>query len=124
TGGAPLSDVTASLGEHCPMSYFVDHPHSRWAVPAVAVVAIGGIALVAGQSANAEPTLPNRSAAQLLVDVQQAKLAPISGTVVQTSNLGLPELPGISGTGGGGAGAGGMGSLASAISGTHTWRVW
>ena len=106
------------------MSYFVDHPHSRWAVPAVAVVAIGGIALVAGQSANAEPTLPNRSAAQLLVDVQQAKLAPISGTVVQTSNLGLPELPGISGTGGGGAGAGGMGSLASAISGTHTWRVW
>lgn len=104
------------------MSYFVDHPRSRWAVPAAAVVAIGGIALVAGQSASAEPTLPDRTAAQLLVDVQQARLSAISGTVVQTSNLGLPELPGISsGTGGPG---GGSASLSSAISGTHTWRVW
>jgi outer membrane lipoprotein-sorting protein len=104
------------------MSYFVDHPRSRWAVPAAAVVVIGGIALVANQSASAEPSLPHRSAAQLLADVQQAKLAPISGTVVQTSNLGLPEIPGVT-TGGGNAGNG-VGSLASAVTGTHTWRVW
>ena len=104
------------------MSYFVDHPRARWAVPAAAVVAIGGVALVAGQSANAEPTLPHRTAAQLLVDVQQAKLSAISGTVVQTSNLGLPEIPGLGG-GGGGPG-GGSSSLTSAITGTHTWRVW
>jgi outer membrane lipoprotein-sorting protein len=104
------------------MSYFVDHPRARWAAPAAAVVAIGGVALVAGQSANAEPNLPHRTAAQLLVDVQQAKLSAISGTVVQTSNLGLPEIPGLSG-GGGGPG-GGSSSLSSAITGTHTWRVW
>jgi outer membrane lipoprotein-sorting protein len=103
------------------MSYFVDHPRSRWAVPAAAVVAIGGITLAANQSASADPTLPHRSAAQLLSDVQQAKLAPLSGTVVQTSNLGLPQLPGVSNDTGPAAGPA---TLASAISGTHTWRLW
>ncbi len=103
------------------MSYFVDHPRSRWAVPAAAVVVIGGIALAANQSASADPTLPHRSAAQLLSDVQQAKLSPISGTVVQTSNLGLPQIPGVSNDTGPAAGPA---TLASAISGTHTWRLW
>ena len=103
------------------MSYFVDHPRSRWALPAAAVVVIGGIALAANQSASADPTLPHRSAAQLLSDVQQAKLSPISGTVVQTSNLGLPQLPGVSNDTGPAAGPA---TLASAVSGTHTWRLW
>jgi outer membrane lipoprotein-sorting protein len=103
------------------MSYFVDHPRSRWAVPAAAVIVIGGIALAANQSASADPTLPHRSAAQLLSDVQQAKLSPISGTVVQTSNLGLPQIPGVSNDTGPAAGPA---TLASAISGTHTWRLW
>jgi outer membrane lipoprotein-sorting protein len=90
-------------------------------VPAAAVVAIGGITLAANQSASADPTLPHRSAAQLLSDVQQAKLSPISGTVVQTSNLGLPQIPGVSNDTGPAAGPA---TLASAISGTHTWRLW
>ena len=41
--------------------------------------------------------LPPRSAAQLLVDLQTARLDGLSGTVVQTADLGLPPLPGLTG---------------------------
>ncbi|HXR67277.1 MAG TPA: hypothetical protein VN712_01445, partial [Dermatophilaceae bacterium] len=58
-------------------------------------------------------------AAQLLVDVQQARLDGLSGTVVQKSDLGLPELP-LAGASGGA----GSSNLTSLISGTHTMRVW
>jgi outer membrane lipoprotein-sorting protein len=104
------------------MSLFTDRPLLRWTAPLGAVALIGVVALVADHSASADPSLPPRTPAQLLVDVQQAKLAGLSGTVVQTSNLGLPDLPGIAG---GGSGAGGASSsLSSMVSGTHTWRVW
>jgi outer membrane lipoprotein-sorting protein len=102
------------------MSLFSTHPLARWGVPATAVALIGGGAVVATQAASADPSLPSRTPAQLLVDVQQARLTAISGTVVQTSNLGLPDLPGM---GGGGPG-GGSSSLTSMVSGTHTWRLW
>jgi outer membrane lipoprotein-sorting protein len=100
------------------MSLFTDHPRARWAAPVVALAVIGAVALAANRTASADPSLPPRSAAQLLVDVQQAGLKGISGTVVQTSNLGLPDIR-IGGSGGGGSS-----SLSSTISGTHTWRVW
>jgi outer membrane lipoprotein-sorting protein len=102
------------------MSLFVDHPRARWAVPGAVLATIGAVALAGNQTASAGPSLPPRTAAQLLVDVQQARLSGISGTVVQPSNLGLPELPGLSGAGVGG----GSSSLTSMISGTHTWRIW
>jgi outer membrane lipoprotein-sorting protein len=103
------------------MNVFADHPRARWAVPtgALACIAVGG--LIANQAASASPDLAPRTAAQLLVDVQKARLSGLSGTVVQTSNLGLPELPGISSGSGMG---GGSSSLSSMVSGTHTWRVW
>jgi len=72
-------------------------------------------------SANPAPTLPPRTAEQLLVDVGSAKVAGLSGTVVQRSDLGLPEIPGASGDAGG---SNGSSSLTSMISGTHTLRVW
>ena len=77
--------------------------------------------MIANQAASASPDLAPRTAAQLLVDVQKARLSGLSGTVVQTSNLGLPDLPGISSGSGMG---GGSSSLTSMVSGTHTWRVW
>jgi outer membrane lipoprotein-sorting protein len=100
------------------MSLFTDHPRARWAAPAAALAVVGAVALTANHVANADPSLPPRSAAQLLVDVQQASLKGLSGTVVQTSNLGLPELNF------GGSAQGGSSSLTSLVSGTHTWRVW
>ena len=102
------------------MSLFLDHPRARWAVPAVVVGCIAAGGLVTNQVASADPSLPARTAAQLLVDVQKAQLSGLSGTVVQTSNLGLPDLPGMGGSGLGG----GSSSLTSMVSGTHTWRVW
>jgi outer membrane lipoprotein-sorting protein len=103
------------------MSLLADHPRLRWTVPTAAVALIGAGALVANQAATADPGLRPRTAVQLLVDVQRAQLSAISGTVVQTSDLGLPDLPGV---GSGGGPGGGSSSLTSMVSGTHTWRLW
>src|SRR3954469_23138121 len=82
-------------------------------------------------SAQADSPLAPRTAAQLLVDVQNARLDGLSGTVVQRADLGVPVLGAISGSGGsasgsGGSSAGGSGSsdLTSLVSGTHTLRLW
>jgi len=100
------------------MSIFTKSPALRWAVPSAAAVAlIGGSAAVGALTANADAGLQPRTAAQLLVDVQQARLDGLSGTVVQRADLGIPSLPGM----GGGSGSSDMTSL---VSGTHTLRVW
>jgi len=102
------------------MSIFEKSPALRWAVPAVtAVVLVGGGSAVSGVHAIAGSGLPARSASQLLVDVQQARLDGLSGTVVQQSDLGIPELP-VAGDSGGSASS----DLTSLISGKHTMRVW
>ena len=100
------------------MRLFTDRPATRWAVPIFAVVALAAGASLASVSASADPNLPDRTAAQLLVDVRGAGLHAGSGTVVQTSDLGLPELPGVT--------TGGSGSqpVTSLLGGSHTWRVW
>ncbi len=113
------------------MSIFTEHPAARWGLPVAAVGVIGVAALTINQTATADAGLPPRTAMQLLADVRSADVSSLSGTVVQTSDLGLPSLPGLTGGGpaGGGAGAAGAGgaagsSLASLVSGTHTWRIW
>jgi hypothetical protein len=89
---------------------------ARWAVPGVAVLAVGGV--IAGTSvagAQAAPVLPARSAQQLLADVaQSAGTGPMTATVQETANLGLPALPSTDGPS----------SLYSMLSGTHTFNVW
>lgn len=99
------------------MSVLTSRPLLRWLVPAVAAVAVvGGGAAARTLSASAEPSLPPRSAAQLLVDLQTARTDGLSGTVVKRADLGLPTLP---------AGLGqGSTDLTSLISGKHTLKVW
>jgi outer membrane lipoprotein-sorting protein len=100
------------------MSVMASRPVLRWVVPAgVLVAVVGGGAITTALQATADVSLAPRSAAQLLVDVQTARLDGASGTVVERANLGLPSLP---------AGIGGEGSsqLNSLISGAHTLRVW
>jgi len=102
------------------MSIFERNPALRWAVPAVTAVAlVGGGTAIGGLPAIAGDGLPARTAAQLLVDVQQARLDGLSGTVVQQSDLGLPDLS-IAGASGGT----GSSDLASLVSGTHTMKIW
>ena len=87
----------------------------RWGAP---VAAAAVVALVASGvlTAEADPPLPPKTAAQLLVDVQGAKVNGLSGTVVQTSDLGLPTLPD--------PGTAAESSLTSLLTGSHTLRVW
>ena len=93
------------------------HPALRWAVPGAVVAVVLAAAGLTAATADASPTLPPRSAAELLVDVQTASVTELSGTIVQTADLGLPDLP---------VSMGGRGSadFTSLVSGTHTLRVW
>jgi len=88
---------------------------ARWAVPVIAVVgvvgAFAGPALLAGAAAD----LPPLSVEQLVAKVAAAEPGPMSGTVVYTAHLGLPEMP--------------LTKLAGAspinlLSGSSTLRVW
>ncbi|HET7305179.1 MAG TPA: hypothetical protein VFJ12_11605 [Segeticoccus sp.] len=107
------------------MAVFRQHPSLRWAVPVTAtVVVLGGGSALGAMTASADTGLPHRSAAQLLVDVQNAHVAGMSGTVVQKSDLGLPDLSALTGAAGGGAGGEGSSELSSLVTGTHTLRVW
>jgi outer membrane lipoprotein-sorting protein len=96
------------------MPMFSSRPAVRWLVPLAVILAIAGTFLVA-TTATAERKLPPRSAEQLLVDVQQARVDGLSGTVIQRANLGIPEIPGANGRD--------SSELTSLVSGTHTLRV-
>jgi outer membrane lipoprotein-sorting protein len=99
------------------MSMLSRHPSIRWAIPvAVAAIAVGGTTLATHLTADAAASLPPRTAAQLLADVQTARLDAVSGTIVQKADLGLPQLPSVGGSG--------SSSLSSLIAGNHTLRVW
>ena len=106
------------------MSIFTEHPAVRWTLPVAAVGVIGATALAINQNATADSGLPARTATQLIADVRSADVSSLSGTVVQTSDLGLPQLPGLTGGGPGAPGGSASSSLTSLVSGTHTWRIW
>jgi outer membrane lipoprotein-sorting protein len=99
------------------MSNFTSRPVLRWAVPAAVAVAVVGAGVAAKTLAvAAEPNLPPRTAAQLLVDLQTATLDGLSGTVVERADLGLPALPSLLGDQ--------SAELTSLVSGKHTLKVW
>src|SRR6516225_2023859 len=88
---------------------------ARWAVPVGALAIIG--AVTAGSLisvAQASPGLPPRTPAQLLAQVGDSVTPPLTGTVVETTSLGLPSLPGTADPT----------SIASLLTGSHTIRVW
>lgn len=89
----------------------------RWAVPA-GVVAAAGIVIAASTMASASvPSLPHRTAAQLLAGVGQAggkSLGPLTATVQQTVDLGLPQLPQF----------GQSGADSNLTTGTHSITIW
>ena len=69
-------------------------PRARWAVPAVVVVAVAGAFLAPPLLASAdEAVLPDLTPEQLVTTIAEAEPVPLSGTVVYTARLGLPEIP-------------------------------
>src|SRR4051812_22390879 len=97
-----------------PNASFLRSPALRWAVPGVALAAVAAGVVLSSAGADAAAQLPPKTAAQLLAGIASAPEHALSGTVVETARLGLPELPGqAAGT-----------SLQSLITGSHTARVW
>jgi outer membrane lipoprotein-sorting protein len=100
------------------MSVMASRPVVRWAVPAGVVAAVLGAAVLSNSlRASASVSLPQRSPAQLLVDLQQANLTGVSGTVIENADLGLPALPDS-------VGGDGSADLNALVTGSHTMRVW
>jgi outer membrane lipoprotein-sorting protein len=90
---------------------------ARWAVPAGAVAVVAGVTAASMTTvAAASPALPARSPAQLLAALASHAGTPpaMSGTVVQSASLGIPQLPGQQDPA----------SVLSLLSGSHTIRLW
>src|SRR2546423_11541219 len=99
------------------MPAMASRPVRRWAVPAGAIVAVLGTGIATtALRASADTRLPARSAAQLLVDLQTARLDGASGTVVERADLGLPPLAGVLG--------GNDAPISSLIAGSPPPRGW
>jgi hypothetical protein len=96
---------------------------TRWAVPTGAVSAVGIIVGASAIANAAAPSLPRLSVAQLLADVQQASATPqgpVTATIQETANLGLPALPQIGAI----TNLGGQFGALSTLSGTTTVSIW
>ena len=89
---------------------------ARWAVPGAAVaVTAAVVATLQIPAAQASPDLPARTPAQLLASLStDAKVPPLTGTVVETASLGLPQLPQT----------GSQTSPTSLLTGSHTVKVY
>src|ERR1700742_4252694 len=90
---------------------------ARWAVPGTAVaVTAAAVAALQIPAAQASPNLPGRTPAQLLASISSdAKVPPLTGTVVESASLGLPQLP---------QAAGDPSSMTSLLTGSHTVKVY
>ncbi len=96
---------------------------TRWAVPAgaVAAVAIVAAGTAITSAASTTPSLPHRTAAQLIQDIAATKTFPrtLSGTIATSAALGLPSLPG-----GDGPERSSPLSPSWLLTGSHTYQVW
>ena len=89
----------------------------RWVVPAGVVAAVVGVGIASAITvAQAAPALPQRTPAQLLAAVagDHTALPPLTGTVVETAALGIPQLPGSQDPN----------SITSLLAGSHTLKIW
>jgi outer membrane lipoprotein-sorting protein len=88
----------------------------RWAVPGAAVAVTAAVVAVTQiPAAQAAPDLAARTPAQLLASLSSdAKVPPLTGTVVETASLGLPQLPQT----------GNQSSPTSLLTGSHTMKVY
>jgi outer membrane lipoprotein-sorting protein len=90
---------------------------ARWAVPGTVIVVTGAvIAALQIPAAQASPDLPAKTPAQLLASLSSdQQVPPMTGTVVETASLGLPQLPTQDTN---------PTSLTSLLTGSHTVKVY
>jgi len=91
---------------------------TRWAVPVGAVAIAGAVTagVLISAAASASPELPAKSPAQLLAALaaRTGPPPPLTGTVVESASLGIPQLPELSN----------QNSAISLLAGSHTIKVW
>lgn len=110
------SAVSSSSGSTSAGAGRTRRNRSRWAVPVGAVAAVAAVTAgvsAAPQLAAAVTGAPTPKS-QVLAALATARPQPMSGTVVESADLGIPALPG----------SGSSTSLTSLLSGSHTLRVW
>lgn len=93
----------------------------RWAPAAAAVVVVTAAAIAVPTVANASVSLPSKTPTQVLELVASSQVRAFSGTVQETSNLGLPSLP--AGSVPSGSKSGTAADLAL-LTGPHSLRVF
>src|SRR5262249_53785332 len=75
-------------------------PVLRWLVPGGLVAAMAAIGALTAALQPDTAALPDRTPAEILVDLASPQATGVSGTVVERADLGLPALPnGIGGDG-------------------------
>jgi len=90
------------------------------AIPAVVIA--GAVAIPA--MASAAPSLDPKRPAEVLALMAKAHDAHFSGTVTQTADLGLPQLPTGAANGGSGSGDSAYSDVLELLSGSHTAKIW
>ncbi|HKU03257.1 MAG TPA: hypothetical protein VJQ80_10650 [Arthrobacter sp.] len=99
----------------------------RWLPAVAAPVAIASAALVGSLPAGASNPLPAKTPAQVLELAASHQVHTFSGTVEQSADLGLPELPAAgkpSGPASGPMSAGSVASVIELLTGKHTARIY
>ena len=106
-----------------------------WLPAVVAPVVIGVSVLAVPLTAGAAVDLPDKTPAEVLELAQTADVTAFSGTIEQSSDLGLPDLSSLGSIGGGSGGSGGgsadsaasgidISSALELLTGSHTARVF
>ena len=101
------------------MTLATRHPVLRWLAPAAVIAVVAGAAVIGHAVASGAGTasLPTVTPAQLVAAIEQANAVGVSGTVVESADLGLPSLPQL-------GSADTDSGLLGMVTGTHTLRVW
>ncbi|MFF1254710.1 hypothetical protein ACFVYC_19730 [Pseudarthrobacter sp. NPDC058329] len=95
----------------------------RWAPAVVVPAVIAAGAVVGTLPARAGDPLPEKTAAEVIALLAGHRTHTFSGTIEQSSELGLPDLP-ATGPTSGPASAGGAASVMEFLTGEHTARVF
>lgn len=121
-GLATLSLLSGSVREDGGMTSSIKNKRVRWAVPIVAALAVGAAVAFPTISNAGTPNLPEKSAEQLLTDIASAEPHALSGTLVSSAHLGLPDISALMGI----ASSKGMDSVSpvNLLTGSTTVRVW
>jgi hypothetical protein len=93
---------------------------------AVIVPIVAGVAIIVPMSASGAVDLPDKTARELIEFAGASEVTALSGTIEQTSELGLPDLGALTGsTGeGGGGSAADIDDVIALATGSHTAKVY